>query len=123
MSYSIKVSETGDYIHVDVKGNFDGKTALQFAGQSFKLGKKFDIIKYFVDLRNSRNIQKVGDKYNFVIQDFSNIPEINKSAKVTCIVNPDDHSHDFIETVMRNNGINFTIFRDMNEALDHLHSK
>jgi len=123
MNYSIKVSEEGDCILVDVNGNIDGKIALQFTTESYKLGKESGITKYFVDLRNSRNIQKLGDKYHFVNQNLIKVPEINKGAKVSCIVNPDDHSHDFIETLMRNSGFNFTIFREINEALDHLQSK
>lgn len=123
MNYSVKVSEEGDCILVDVNGNIDGRTAFQFTTESYKLGKRLGITKYFVDLRNSRNIQKVGDKYHLVNQDLINVPEINKGAKVSCIVNPDDHSHDFIETLMRNSGFNFTIFRDINEAHNHLLSK
>lgn len=123
MSYSVKVSETGDYINVDVNGDIEGEIALQFASESYKLGEETGITNIFVDLRNSRNIQLIGDKYHFVIQKLSNVPEINKGAKVTFLVDSEDHSHDFIETVMHNNGFNVSLFRDINKALKHLHSK
>jgi hypothetical protein len=49
-------------------------------------------------------------------------PEIDKTALVAVLVRPDDHSHDFVETVARNSGLRVTLFRDRERAEDHLRS-
>jgi hypothetical protein len=41
---------------------------------------------------------------------------IDKYARIATLVNPDDHSHDFIETVARNAGLNVKIFTDPDQA-------
>lgn len=120
MNYTIKVSDTGDYILITVNGDVDSKTAMEYTTASHKLGNELGIMKFLVDLRNSRNVQMIGENYHFVNQDLSKSPEVDRRAKVACLVSPEDHSHDFIETVLRNSGYNLTLFRDMEEALNHL---
>lgn len=39
---------------------------------------------------------------------------------VALLVDPDDHSHDFIEIVARNSGHDFTLFRDHEQVINHL---
>ncbi len=47
-------------------------------------------------------------------------PGIDKYAHVAVLVSPDDHSHDFVEVVARNSGLNVTLFRDLAAAIKHL---
>jgi hypothetical protein len=39
---------------------------------------------------------------------------------VALLVDPEDHSHDFVETVGRNAGLNVTLFRDRDAAKQYL---
>lgn len=49
------------------------------------------------------------------------IPHVEwNSCAVALLVSPDDHSHDFIETVARNAGLNVTIFTDLQAAKAYL---
>lgn len=120
MNYTITVSETGDYILIVLLGNVDGEIAMQYTIESHKLGNELGITKFLVDARKAINVQMVGDNYNFAAKEISEKPSFDRRAKVACLVSPEDHSHDFIETVLRNNGHNFTLFRNMDKAISHL---
>ncbi len=120
MNYTITVSETGDYILIVVKGNIDGKVAMQYTIDSHKLGNELGIMKFLLDVREAKNVQMMGDNYNFAAKEIPTSSKVDRRAKVACIVSPDDHSHDFIETVLQNNGVNLTLFRDIDQAIAHL---
>lgn len=47
-------------------------------------------------------------------------PVIIATARVAAVVSPEDHSHDFFETSARNNGMDFTLFRNREHAIRHL---
>jgi len=120
MNYSIKVADTGDYILIDVHGDVNGEIAMQYTTESHKLGNELGIMRFLVDLRKATNVQMVGDNYHFVNKDIAKAPAVDRRAKVAFLVSKEDHSHDFIETVLRNSGHNVTLFRDKDEALSHL---
>jgi hypothetical protein len=44
-------------------------------------------------------------------------------VRVAVLVRPEDHSHDFAETVTKNAGQDITIFRDREAAINHLLKK
>jgi hypothetical protein len=88
--------------------------------ESHALGRKLGIRRYLVDLRKSRNVESLLDGYQFAYQDMPQQPEIDRSARVAILVSPGDHSHDFIETVSRNSGLDVTLFRDYEQAIAHL---
>ena len=58
--------------------------------------------------------------YRFAHDDMKRTPAIDTSAVVAVLVSPGDHSHDFIETVSRNSGLNVTLFTDRERAVAHL---
>lgn len=119
-TYTIKVADSGDYIIIKVIGDIDRKFAMEYAVESHKLGAKKGILKYLVDATEARNIESTVGNFDFADVDMKDVPEIDKRAKVANLVAPDDHSHDFIETVTLNRGHNFRIFRDLQEALNFL---
>jgi len=122
MNYTIKVSDTGDYILITVDGNVNPEIAMEYTAKSHKLGNELGIMKFLVDLRNARNVEMLGDNYNFVTQDLADHQRVDRRAKVALLVSKEDHSHDFIETVSRNSGHNVTLFRSLKKALKHLRS-
>lgn len=119
MPYIITPSKNGKYINVKVKGDIDTKIAMSYNIEAHALGKKLGINRYFVDLSKSRNIESVADNYKFAYEDMKT-PLIDKSARVAALVAPEDHSHDFIETVLQNSGFSIRIFTDRKLAKNFL---
>lgn len=116
MEYNIYPSQCGKYIILSVWGEINQKTAMQQNKEAHKLGEELGINRYLVDVRKARNTDSVIEKYNFAYNDMQHTEGINKRAKVVFVSAPEDNSHDFIETVSRNAGLNVTIFKDIEEA-------
>ena len=88
--------------------------------QAHALGKKLGINRYLVDVTEARNVDNTFEKYNFAYKDMKQEPAIDKAARVAILVSPGDHSHDFIETVTRNIGLDVTLFTDRQKAIEYL---
>ncbi|MDY0020055.1 MAG: hypothetical protein RBT47_08645 [Anaerolineae bacterium] len=119
MAYSITPSDDGKYIIMKVTGNFNRQLAMQYNLESHTLGKSLGINRYLVDLTEARNLNTTVEDYEFAYKDMKT-PEIDRTAIVAVMVSPGDHSHDFIETVARNAGLNTRLFTDRDLAIRHL---
>jgi len=120
MSYSIKPSEDGKYINLKHWGEIDRELTTQRNLEAHALGAELGITRLLVDLTEARHVDTVMNTYGFAYEDMQSLPGINKNARVAVLVSPDDHSHDFVETVTRNAGQNVTLFRDREAAIQHL---
>ena len=120
MSYQIDASEDGTFIILKVTGDITRETAMGHNVEAHALGKRLGIRSYLMDLTEATNTESVTDGYEFVHRDMRAAPDIDLRARVAVVVAPGDHSHDFIETVSKNAGLNVTIFRDAQSALSHL---
>jgi len=80
--------------------------------EGHSLGKELGINRYLVDTTGARNTDTIKDSYDFAYADMRNTNDIDKTAVVALLVSPVDHSHDFIETVARNTGLNVTQFTE-----------
>ena len=120
MPYSIKPSDDGRYIVVTTQGNLTNEIALRQNIESHALGKKLSISRYLVDVTQARNIDSVPTNYKFAYEDMVAAPEIDKNARIALVADPQDHSHDFIETAFRNAGFHIRLFRNRDEAIRHL---
>lgn len=123
MGSRISLSEDLSYIILEVTGEINRQNAMQYNLEAHKLGKERGIRKYLVDLTNARNTETVLNNYQFAYGDMKHTEGIDVSAIVAAVVDPDDHSHDFIETTFKNSGLNLTLFRDKQKAIDYLNSK
>ena len=123
MSSTINLSEDGTYIFVKVHGEINRQLAMQQNLEAHALGAKLNIHLYLVDLLESQNTDSVVQNYNFAYQDMKMEPGIDRFARVAMIVRPDDHSHDFVEVVLRNAGQNVRIFTDRAAAMDYLFNR
>ncbi len=81
------------------------------------------INRYLVDVTQAKNTDSVQDSYEFAYNDMKTAEGIDQYARVATLVSADDHSHDFIETVSRNAGLNVRIFTDPEKAKKHLTGK
>jgi hypothetical protein len=48
-------------------------------------------------------------------------PGIDTEARVAVVIAKGDHSHDFIETVARNSGLNVKLFTEWDRAISFLY--
>lgn len=120
MTYTITPSDDGKYIILKVMGDISRHTAMQHIVEAHVLGGELGTNRFLVDLSESRNIDSTIDQYEFVHTDMMKPEEIDRSARVAALVSPDDHTHDFVETVIRNAGFILRLFRDRDAALGFL---
>jgi len=119
MPYTIFPSEDNQYIIINITGELNWEVALNYTVESHKLGKQLATDKFLVDLTSVQNTESVLDNYSNIREGMHH-PDINLHACVALLASPDDHSHDFVETVSRNTGYDLTIFRDKDKAIQHL---
>ena len=120
MEYSITHSEDKLIVFLKVTGNINRQYAIECNIAAHEYGKKLGINRYLMDLVNSRNVDTTMGNYKFAYQDMQSAP-VDRDACVAILVHPDDHSHDFIETLAKNTGLNVNLFRDRDEALSFLY--
>jgi hypothetical protein len=119
-SCSIAPSCDQKYIILRVTGDYTRQRAMAHTIEAHALGRSLGVRRYLVDMTESRNAETVLANYEFARQEIWDAPEIDKTALVAIVVSPDDHSHDFVETVARNAGLLVTLFRDRALAEQHL---
>lgn len=120
MSHSITVSPDSKYIILKVIGNIDRQTGMVYNLEAHKIGKLHGINRYLSDFTECRNTDSVINNYSFAYDDMNTNEEIDVTAVVAVVVSKDDHSHDFIETVTQNSGLNLTLFHSKQAAIDYL---
>jgi hypothetical protein len=120
MGYSIKPSEDRDYIVLTVLGEIKGQSMMKYIIEAHALGKEMGINRYLVDVTKDRNIDSILGNYGFAYSDMKKTEGVDTMAKVAALVSPEDHSHDFIETVLSNAGLFLKIFTDLDIAREYL---
>jgi len=115
MSLTLIPNESDKYITMKIIGEINRKIALEYDLEAHALGDKLGINRYLMDLTECKNTETVIDNYSFAYEDVRE-KKLDKASIVVLLVAPDDHSHDFIETVSKNAGLNVTLFRDRAEA-------
>jgi len=120
MEYMISPSEDRNYIILKVRADMTSELAIKQNLEAHALGDELGITRYLVDATESKNIDSINDTYRFANEEMQVSSGINKSAIVAILVSPEDDSHDFVETVMRNAGLNVRLFRDRELAIRYL---
>ena len=116
MTKEIKVSDNGKYIIVRVDEDMTRTLAESLGLEAMHLGIKKNLNKFLYDLRNSRNKETINANYIFAKQDLKRL-DPNPANKIAMLTSPNDKSHDFIETVLRNAGYNVKLFIVEEEAI------
>jgi len=117
MDYTITPSSNGKYIILKVKGTFRRPNIVPVILEAHALGMKLHIRGYLSDMTEAKNVDTNIENYEFAYTDMRKTEGIDKFARIATLVRPDDHSHDFVETVGVNTGMNFKIFTDRDEAV------
>ncbi len=120
MYYTIQPAADGDYILIEVRGVIDRKHATRITLESHALGRELGFRKYLMDLTDAVNQEPANEQYQYANHNLNTIEGLDHYALCAALVDPADHSHDFIETVIRNAGFNFRLFRDHLQAMAFL---
>jgi len=120
MSYTIYPSKDKKYIVLKHWGEMNREFGMKRVIEAHKLGAKLGITRYLVDLTEAINLDIAYSSYMYANEDLKTPCGINRTARAAMLVSADDHSHDFVETVLRNAGHNVTLFRDRELAIKHL---
>lgn len=109
MSFSSRVSDCRKYIHIVVTAEITYELALQFLQQAYMQARPFGIRNFFFDMRTSRNIESTSNNYHLIRNDLERIG-FDRAVKLAMLINLNDDSHDFVETVATSAGYNCKIF-------------
>lgn len=120
MKCSNTVSGDGRYVISTVTGDFAAKEMLAAVLEAYKFAEEHGITRQLADVTKARNVDSVSRNYDFAYSEFQAVVAIDKRLRVAILVSPDDHSHDFAETVMQNAGLNVALFRDRDRAIAYL---
>jgi hypothetical protein len=120
MTHTISAAKNGQYIIIKVTGTIDRALALQYNLEAHALGARLGIRRYLMDLRGCRNTDTTFNSYRFAYQDIRETVGLNLEAQVAMLVDPADHSHDFVETLALNTGRLTKLFRELEAALAYL---
>lgn len=115
MDHEIFVSDDGTYVVLRIIGA-TGRHRMAQVVASHELGAKLNINRFLVDLRDALNVDTPVEDYGMAYTDFPATPEVNRAARVACLVSPGDRSHDFLITVFRNSGSWIEKFEDLAQA-------
>lgn len=120
MTYEIHFDEVNRFIVITNHGEFSNQISIEQNIAANELGKQLGIDRFLIDLLDAHYTGTPVEHYKYAYEEVKAEPAINLAARVALLVNADDHSHDFVETVARNNGMNLTLFRDKDQAIRHL---
>ena len=120
MPYTITVSDDKKYIISKSTGGFTNEMARQQNVDGYALGLKLGINRFLIDVVDSTYEGTPIDHYEFANTRTESQKQYSHYSRIAILVHPLDHSHDFFETVSRNAGFDVTIFRDREEAIQHL---
>ncbi len=120
MPHTIKVSDDAAYVILEITGEITSHNIMGMIIEAHALGGARGISRYLVDATHARNTSTITENYSFAYEDVGAVPGIDPNARVAMLVSPEDHSHDFIETVTLNSGYNTRLFRDRDAAVHFL---
>ncbi len=120
IQYNITIPENKRYVLIEVEGEINRMNAMEYTLKAHEIAAREGIKKFLVDVTRAINNESVGNNFDFAYEDLKNEPRVARAVRVAMLVAPEDHSHDFVETVAINSGENIRLFRDKSEALTYL---
>lgn len=120
MEYSVVPSADGAFVVLTIKGEITRRNVMDLNLQAHALGRQLHVSRYLVDVTEATNVDSAMEIYKLAYSDMQYAEGIDRYARVATLVRPEDHSHDFMETVARNAGHDVRLFTDRDEAERHL---
>ncbi|MBN2738399.1 MAG: hypothetical protein JXR70_15560 [Spirochaetales bacterium] len=120
MNYTISISDDKKYIILKNTGKITSENVKQRIIEAHQVGEKYNLHCYLMDLVEANNTDTIVNNYDFAYKDMKENKGINMFACVAFLVAENDHSHDFIETVLINAGYDIKLFRSKEKAIQYL---
>jgi hypothetical protein len=95
--------------------------ALKSGPELQRIANENDIKRYLFDMRESQNIQSAADNYFYANQDIQTF-DFPRESRSAFLIEPSDHSHDFITTAFKNAGYLVDKFVTEDEAVKWLNA-
>ncbi|KAA3649737.1 MAG: hypothetical protein DWQ11_18270 [Proteobacteria bacterium] len=116
MGHTVFLSDCGRFVGCRVHEDVTIERARRFTEDTVAFGKARRITLFLYDVRGARNIETVFHNYRFANEDMARL-NVNRAGSVAVVTDPDDHSHDFVETAVRNAGYDVRMFGDYDSAV------
>lgn len=116
MGHTAFLSDCGRFVGCRVHDDITIERARQFTKDTVDLGKRHQITRFLYDARGVRNIETVFRNYQFANEDMARL-NVDRAGTFAVVTDPDDRSHDFVETAIRNAGYDVRMFSDHDAAL------
>lgn len=120
MEYTLRISEDGLYVIITTTGSLTNESSLEQTTVVKEFARKYKLNKLFYDMVDCRYTGSIIGHYTYANDLMTASEHISRADRVVILVDQDDHSHDFLETVSKNNGFDVTIFRNREDAIRHL---
>ena len=117
---ALSVSDDKKFIIMKITGQVNSQDMYQHTLEAHQLGRSLHLRAFLVDLTDAINTQSPVEKYNFVYKKVQGDDELLHFVRMAMWVRPEDHSHDFIETLANNTGEQAKIFHDPQAAIRFL---
>jgi hypothetical protein len=114
--YEVSQSPDSKYIVVNIKTDMTTELGRRCGADAARLGQQNGIKCYLFDLRGAPNIESTLDNYTFAYAEMNDF-RFPKDARSALLTDPDDRSHDFMETVFNNAGYAVRLFTDEAAAI------
>lgn len=116
LGYQITLADDGSYLRNTVFVDVTNELVEKFNKEMIRLKDETGITRHLVDVTRVRSAQSATDMYMLTYERLAVLPLV-KTFKIAIVTHPDDSSHDFIETLLVNSGIEGKIFKDEDAAL------
>lgn len=122
MSYTITISENGQYIICRVTGSMTVEIAREFTREIDSISRAKHIKRFLTDVREAPNVSNIFQNYEYAYKDMLDL-ELQRDIRSAILADTADTTHDFIETVVRNAGYNVRVFHDESAAIAWLNEE
>ena len=116
MDYEVSVSKQQNYILIKLNTPMTIDLGRRCGRDAVELGRRHDIKRYLFDVRGAPNIEPILSNYEFAYRDLEQF-EFPKGSQSALLTDPDDRSHDFMETLFLNAGYYVRLFTDEQAAI------
>ena len=116
MNYTLGISKNGRYLICRVNSLVTLEVAREFTMALDQLSRDRRVKRFLVDVRGAPNVANPFQNYGFANKDMAGL-DLQRDVRSAILVDPADHSHDFVETVTQNAGYGVRKFTDEGAAI------
>ena len=120
MSYSVTLSEDGQYIICRITGAVTAELARESSKELNRMCLEHNIKRVLTDVRDVPNTLNISQNYEYAYKDMAQLG-LQRDVRAAILAAPGDKTHDFVETVAQNAGYGVRVFHAEDAALAWLY--